>query len=80
MFPIYYLLQLYIGTHWGFEIISMLLNGKAETIPIPKEFTMLENVPQSQIDELPSPRVLNSHFPLSVLPKQIKGKKELCSL
>ena len=61
------------GTHWGFEIISMLLMGKAETIPIPKVFTMLEATPQENLDALPSPRVLNSHFPISILPKQMKG-------
>lgn len=63
------------GTHWGFEIISMLRNGKAESIPIPKEATMLEVRSQTEIDEIPPPRVLNSHFQLSLLPKQLKEKK-----
>lgn len=63
------------GTHWGFEIISMLLNGKAETIPVPKAVTMLENVPQADLEKVSSPRVLNSHFPLCILPKQMKEKK-----
>ena len=52
----------------------MLLIGKAETIPIPKMFTMLEATPQEKLDALPSPRVLSSHFPISFLPKQMKGK------
>ena len=51
----------------------MLVNGKAETIPIPKVFTMLEMAPQFELEKLPSPRVLNSHFPLCILPEQIKG-------
>ena len=52
----------------------MLVNGKAETIPIHKEQTMLEVIPQSELEKIPSPRVLNSHLTLSVLPKQLKGK------
>lgn len=62
------------GTHWGFEIISMLLNGKAETIPQEKIATMLETILEEDLEKLPSPRVLNSHFPLCILPKQMKEK------
>ena len=51
----------------------MLLNGNTETIPIPKMFAMLEFASQNDLEKLPSPRVLNSHFPLSILPKQLKG-------
>ena len=52
----------------------MLLNGKAETIPQGKITTMLETILEEDLEKLPSPRVLNSHFPLCVLPKQMKGK------
>ena len=62
------------GTHWVFEIISMLLNGKAETIPHSKGKLMLEAVPKSELEKCPSPRVLNSHLPLTMLPKDIKGQ------
>ena len=51
----------------------MLLKGKAETIPVPKEATMLEAHPQSDLVNLPSPRVLNSHLYLRLLPRQLKG-------
>ena len=52
----------------------MLVNGKAETIPMVKLRAMFVNVTQEQLDELPSPRVLNTHFPPSWLPmQQIKG-------
>ena len=61
------------GTHWGFEIISMLLNGTAESVPLRKVALMLENTPESELEKLPSPRVLNSHLPMCMLPKQIKG-------
>ena len=71
----------FVGTHWGFEIISMLLKGNAETVPIPKEFAMLEFTTPADLEKLPSPRVLNSHFPLCILPRQLKGivgKDHLC--
>ena len=57
-----------------FEIISMLMNGKAETIPYSKIETMLINSDQEQLDKVASPRVLNTHFPPSRLPMdQLKG-------
>lgn len=63
------------GTHWVFEIISMLLNGKPQTIPYSKGALMAEVVSQSQLNALPSPRVLNCHLPFHLLPKQMKEKK-----
>ena len=52
----------------------MLLKGKAETIEYPKLATMLEATLESDLDKFPSPRLLNSHLPLRMLPKQLKGK------
>ncbi|XP_046569823.1 sulfotransferase 1C4-like [Haliotis rubra] len=50
------------GTHWLWEITSMLLQGKAETIPHWKSKLMVELQSQEVIDEFPgSPRVLNTH-------------------
>ncbi|KAK3588699.1 hypothetical protein CHS0354_028910 [Potamilus streckersoni] len=63
------------GTHWTWEIVSMLLNGKAETIPNSKGAQMLEATPTEIIDEIPSPRVLNSHLHLCRLPKEALEKK-----
>ena len=64
---------LIVGTHWTYEVISMLLKGKAENTQIPKIASMLEMHPREKLEELPSPRVLNSHLPLYMLPRQIKG-------
>ncbi|KAK3588695.1 hypothetical protein CHS0354_028905 [Potamilus streckersoni] len=63
------------GTHWTWEIVSMLLNGNAEIIPKSKMTLMLEAVPTEMIDGAPSPRVLNSHLHLSRLPKEALEKK-----
>ncbi|XP_052819659.1 sulfotransferase 1B1-like [Mya arenaria] len=63
------------GTHWVWEIASMLLQGKAETIPKRKSKNMLENVPQNELNDIPSPRILNSHLDFKFLPEQLFEKK-----
>ncbi|RUS85847.1 hypothetical protein EGW08_006399 [Elysia chlorotica] len=64
------------GCHWMYEVISMLLRGKAELSPHGKGFGgMIEAVPEILLDSLPSPRVLNSHLLYAELPKQIREKK-----
>ncbi|WAR14893.1 ST1A2-like protein [Mya arenaria] len=62
-------------THWVWEIASMLLQGKAETIPKRKSKNMLENVPQNELNDIPSPRILNSHLDFKFLPEQLFEKK-----
>ncbi|KAL3842284.1 hypothetical protein ACJMK2_020315 [Sinanodonta woodiana] len=63
------------GTHWIWEIVSMLRKGKAEYDPRIKETTMLEFLTKEQIEGLESPRILNTHFPLRMLPKDLLDKK-----
>ncbi|XP_071093491.1 sulfotransferase 1B1-like [Haliotis cracherodii] len=64
------------GTHWTWEITSMLLQGKAETIPHWKSKVMVELQPQEVIDAFPaSPRVLNTHVRYNQLPLQAREKK-----
>ncbi|XP_013407197.1 sulfotransferase 1C2 [Lingula anatina] len=63
------------GTHWIWEIASMVINGKAETIPVPKEDYFIECTDLSSLDSKPSPRVLNTHLPLDCIPKDVFTKK-----
>ena len=61
-----------------FEIISMLVSGKAEsTEPLRIDRSFLEFCPQSQVEACPSPRVLDSHLPFRLLPIQLKGNKTI---
>ncbi|XP_060599453.1 sulfotransferase 1B1-like, partial [Ruditapes philippinarum] len=60
------------GTHWTWEIISMMIAGKAETIKRSKIENMLEAFPWEVMENLPSPRVLNTHVHYSRLPKEAK--------
>ncbi|XP_046548124.1 sulfotransferase 1B1-like [Haliotis rubra] len=64
------------GTHWLWETTSMLLQGKAETIPHWKSKVMVEFQPQEVIDAFPgSPRVLNTHVRYNQLPAEAREKK-----
>ena len=65
----------YIGTHWTYEILNMLLSQKAERVKSYKQSGMLEYISQSQFDELPSPRVLNTHSLFSQLPVDFVNRK-----
>ena len=53
--------------------MSQLISGKPETIPYSKGKMMIEVIPQPELAELPSPRILNSHLPFHMLPKEMKG-------
>ncbi|KAK7474545.1 hypothetical protein BaRGS_00034190, partial [Batillaria attramentaria] len=63
------------GTHWLWEVGSMLLSGKAEHDKRAKEFAMMEATEIEKTRALPSPRLLNTHVPVSMLPRQVKDKK-----
>lgn len=63
------------GTHWLWEITSMLVQGKAERIDAIKEWNMLEGMRQQAFDSLPSPRILNTHVYFRHLPKDFKNRK-----
>ena len=59
------------------EIMTMLLRGSAEYVKESKGNCMIDVFPVNEIDEtmFPSPRVLNTHYRLDVLPSEFRGKK-----
>ncbi|XP_060074361.1 sulfotransferase 1B1-like [Ylistrum balloti] len=63
------------GTHWLWEVTSMLIRNKAERIPGEKESAMLELIQQSRFDNLPSPRVLNTHVQYGHVPKDFLDRR-----
>lgn len=63
------------GTHWVWEIASMLIAGRAETIPKSKSKHMLEHQTADVFEEIKSPRILNSHLDIEHLPNGIFDKK-----
>ncbi|XP_067671892.1 sulfotransferase 1B1-like [Haliotis asinina] len=72
---IYLSAYLRTGTHWTFEMVGMLLNGTAETIPKFKGKNQLEFMTSDELSRLPSPRIINTHFKLSRAPTQLREKK-----
>ena len=58
------------------DIMTMLLRGSAEYVKESKELCMLDFFPVTKLDGLfPSPRVLNTHYRLDVLPSQFRNQK-----
>lgn len=57
------------GQHWTYEILTMLLNGKAQYTSVLKEESWIDKVPIEDLQEaLPRPRVLCTHLALGWLP------------
>ncbi|OWF35183.1 sulfotransferase 1 family member D1-like [Mizuhopecten yessoensis] len=63
------------GTHWIWEIVSMLVKKKAERVSAVKETAMLEIMAKATLDNMPSPRVLNSHVYFEYLPKDFAKRR-----
>ncbi|GAB1599683.1 estrogen sulfotransferase-like [Argonauta hians] len=65
------------GTHWIWEVTSMIIREKAERIPGVKEEFMLDFSEHEKLELLKSPRVLNSHFHPIHLPEQLMKENKI---
>ncbi|KAL3871378.1 hypothetical protein ACJMK2_039383 [Sinanodonta woodiana] len=63
------------GCHWMWEVIKMILQGNATTIPDFKENHMIELIPANHMAAIPSPRVFNTHIKFSQLPRDTIEKR-----
>ncbi|XP_025092467.1 sulfotransferase 1A1-like [Pomacea canaliculata] len=63
------------GTHWMWEMGSMLLAGRPDYDKRAKENVMMEAIEVEKLQALPSPRLLNTHLYPSMLPRDVKNKK-----
>ncbi|XP_046333710.2 sulfotransferase 1C2-like [Haliotis rufescens] len=63
------------GTHWLWEIVTMLRAGNSEYHKKSKEIAMLGMPKFERANELPSPRVLNSHLHFCHLPEKLVEKR-----
>lgn len=63
------------GTHWTSEIMHMLLHGKIEYNAEPQINSMLPFQAPERMDQLPSPRIINSHMYFRHLPRDILNKR-----
>ncbi|XP_076453019.1 sulfotransferase 1B1-like [Babylonia areolata] len=55
------------GTHWLFEVIRMLMEGKTD-LPVVEKGEFMIEVDMTDIPSKPSPRILNSHVLYDQLP------------
>ena len=75
------ILKLFTGTHFMWEIMNMLLRGSADYIQHSKALCMIDIFPVTKVDALfPSPRVLNTHCRLDVLPAEFRNKKTVIGM
>lgn len=63
------------GTHWIYRVVDMLLRGSAEFGPRGLDSAFLDLQDHGNIEQLDSPRILGSHLPFELLPRQVKDKK-----
>ncbi|XP_055997943.1 uncharacterized protein LOC125647318 [Ostrea edulis] len=63
------------GTHWTWEIISMILQQSAEYHPKEKATHMLEFHTPEVLESLTSPRILNTHLLPNSIPDQFSQKR-----
>ncbi|KAK7494089.1 hypothetical protein BaRGS_00014747, partial [Batillaria attramentaria] len=68
------------GTHWLWEMLHMLLKGRAEHTRTPKERLMISFSTQEFFDTLPPPRVFNCHAPFVGLPPSIQTGRNKCKM
>ncbi|XP_060586076.1 sulfotransferase 1A2-like [Ruditapes philippinarum] len=63
------------GTHWLWEMLQMVIKQTAEVSNANKLREMIEAFPTEVVENLPSPRVLNTHLKIKYLPKDIIKKR-----
>ncbi|XP_067945780.1 sulfotransferase 1E1-like [Watersipora subatra] len=69
------------GTHFAWEMMTMLLQESAEVIQQPKEVLLVDVVPISESGKcFPSPRVFNTHYRTDVLPAEFRKAKTVVVL
>ena len=66
---------MFVGTHWVWELCNMLLQGSAEYHESTKEVQMLELTGSRGSEDLPSPRVFNTHLLFRQLPRSMISRK-----
>lgn len=63
------------GTHWLWEVINMILHGNTTYMNENKVKFFIEYSKQEAFETTETPRVLNSHLPLRLLPVGVLEKK-----
>ncbi|KAK3600062.1 hypothetical protein CHS0354_024334 [Potamilus streckersoni] len=62
------------GTHWIWEVLNMLISGKAEYVPWTPDRDFLE-IEGEKIEQIPSPKIIITHYSINDLPKDVFKKR-----
>ena len=62
-------IRYFSGTNWLWEMLKLMANGTSKFTGETKLVGMLEAKPLSVLDDMLSPRVLNTHIKIKYLPK-----------
>ncbi|CAE1269336.1 unnamed protein product [Acanthosepion pharaonis] len=65
------------GTHWMWEVTSMLLKEKAERIQGVKEEFMIDFIPARKFSEISPPRLFNTHLQPHFLPETVLSQNKI---
>ncbi|XP_067683505.1 sulfotransferase 1B1-like [Haliotis asinina] len=63
------------GTHWVWEILNMVVAGKAEYAKHWQNSAFYESRTEDDLDTLPSPRIIFTHLTPDLLPQDIWNRK-----
>ncbi|XP_067670562.1 sulfotransferase 1C2-like [Haliotis asinina] len=63
------------GTHWTWEILSMVVAGRPEYARHWQNSAHLDSRTEVELDSLPSPRILFTHLPPRLLPRELWNRK-----
>ncbi|XP_013414831.1 sulfotransferase 1C4 [Lingula anatina] len=62
------------GHHWSFEFVNMLYQGNAHSVNKSKLNNFFELRTIKEIEDMPSPRILLTHLPYDLMPRDIFEK------
>ena len=66
-----------LGTHWMWEVTSMIIKEKAERIKVGKEEFMIDFVPREKFADKSPPRVFNTHVQPQFLPETVLTQNKI---
>ena len=66
-----------LGTHWVYEIMKMIQSQSAEPHETTKVQYMIDFVDQAVLKKMESPRILNTHLPMSCMPVKEMVKRKI---
>lgn len=71
----YFYFSRFLGHHWVYEMVYMLMQGVATRVEHIKETRMIEIMTKNDYEEADEPRLFNTHMYFHHLPTEFTNKK-----